>query len=377
MKSFNLLLYIITAVIIAVFAVSNLCILNADKYMAREYRVQIERAAYDIEINGLKKTDLTKYPLIISVSKANNANDYENVLLITLIVNISLGVMAVLLLGILIFLRLRILAPFYHLRELPYELSKGNLNTPLKESKSRYFGRFIWGMDLLREQLEVQKQEELRLQKENKTLLLSIMHDIKTPLSAIKLYAKALSKNLYEGDRQIEIAEDIEGYLSQLAAASNEDFLNLKVCPGEFYMSSVIDKINIYYKDKLGYLKVEFFVEPYSDCLIKGDRERAVEVLQNIMENAVKYGAGSPVNIAFSDEEDCRLVTISNAGCTLSDNEILHIFDSFWRGSNSEKVPGSGLGLYICRKLMQQMDGEVFAEKEGDVLKVSVVFRKL
>lgn len=413
MKSFNLLLYIITAVIIAVFAVSNLCILNADKYMAREYRVQIERAAYDIEINGLKKTDLTKYPLVISVSKANNANDYsflqggnndyilrvingelyrfdythndnENMLLITLIVNISLGVMAVLLIGIFIFLRFRILAPFYHLRELPYELSKGNLNTPLKESKSRYFGRFIWGMDLLRERLEVQKQEELRLQKENKTLLLSIMHDIKTPLSAIKLHAKALSKNLYEGDRQIEISEnindradDIEGYLSQLAAASNEDFLNLKVCPGEFYMSSVIDEINIYYKDKLGYLKVEFVVEPYSDCLIKGDRERAVEVLQNIMENAVKYGAGSPVNIAFSDEEDCRLVTISNAGCTLSDNEILHIFDSFWRGSNSEKVPGSGLGLYICRKLMQQMDGEVFAEKEGDVLKVSVVFRKL
>lgn len=84
-----------------------------------------------------------------------------------------------------------------------------------------------------------------------------------------------------------------------------------------------------------------------------------------------------PVNIAFSDEEDCRLVTISNAGCTLSDNEILHIFDSFWLRLNSEKVPGSGLGLYICRKLMQQMDGEVFAEKEGDVLKVSVVFRKL
>lgn len=413
MKSFNLLLYVITAVIIAVFVASNLCILNADKYMAREYRVQIERAANDIERNGLKKTDLTKYPLVISVSKANNTNDYsflkggnndyvlrvingelyrfdythndkENMLLITIIVNISLGVMAVILLGILIFLRLWILAPFYHLRELPYELSKGNLNTPLKESKSRYFGRFIWGMDLLRERLETQKQAELRLQKEKKTLLLSITHDIKTPLSAIKLYAKALSKNLYEGDRQIEIAEnindradDIEGYLSQLVTASNEDFLNLKVCPGEFYMSSVIEEINIYYKDKLGYLKVGFVVEPYSDCLIKGDRERAVEVLQNIMENAVKYGAGSPVNIAFSDEEDCRLVTISNAGCTLSDNEILHIFDSFWRGSNSEKVPGSGLGLYICRKLMQQMDGEVFADKEGDVLKVSVVFRKL
>lgn len=71
----------------------------------------------------------------------------------------------------------------------------------VKEDKSRFFGRFIWGVDLLRENMEQQKQRELDLQRDKKMLLLSLSHDIKTPLSAIKLYSKALSKGLYDGER--------------------------------------------------------------------------------------------------------------------------------------------------------------------------------
>ncbi len=56
--------------------------------------------------------------------------------------------------------------------------------------------------------MEQQKQRELDLQRDKKMLLLSLSHDIKTPLSAIKLYSKALSKGLYDGrEKQIEIAE--------------------------------------------------------------------------------------------------------------------------------------------------------------------------
>ena len=54
----------------------------------------------------------------------------------------------------------------------PYELSRGNLTMPLLENKSRFFGRFIWGLDLLREHLEQQKQKELDLQRDKKTLVL-------------------------------------------------------------------------------------------------------------------------------------------------------------------------------------------------------------
>ena len=101
-----------------------------------------------------------------------------------------------------------------------------------------------------------------------------------------------------------------------------------------------------------------------------------MEVLQNVIENAAKYGDGRSITIDFAREENCLLITVSNTGCTLPDNEVIHIFDSFWRGSNSKGKEGSGLGLYICRKLMQQMDGDIYASVHDDLMSVTIVLRQ-
>lgn len=142
---------------------------------------------------------------------------------ITAVVNAVFVGLSLLLIATMIYIREKILKPFFQLREIPYELSRGNLTVSLKENKNRYFGRFIWGVDLLRETLEQRRQRELELHREKKTLVLSISHDIKTPLSAIKLYARALSKRLYEPGRVAEIAgcimaktSEIEQFVSQI-----------------------------------------------------------------------------------------------------------------------------------------------------------------
>lgn len=147
--------------------------------------------------------------------------------------------MAILIITVLLYIKFAILMPFERLSGIPYELSKGNLTAPIKETKNRFFGKFLWGIDILRENIEQQKQRELVMQKEKKTLLLSLSlsHDIKTPLSAIKLYSAALSKNLYsDAEKQYKIAEninekadEIEGYVSQIITASREDFFSLEV----------------------------------------------------------------------------------------------------------------------------------------------------
>lgn len=100
--------------------------------------------------------------------------------------------------------------------------------------------------------------------------------------------------------------------------------------------------------------------------MIQGDLDRCVEILQNIIENAVKYGDGRMINISFADEEDCKLISVKNSGCELPKNELPHIFDSFWRGSNAGSNHGSGLGLYICRELLRKMNGDIFAEIHND-----------
>ncbi len=301
-----------------------------------------------------------------------------------LMVNGILLVMSLFVITIMIWIRYKILLPLDTMKNVPYELSRGNLSVPLKESKSRFFGKFIWGLDLLRESIEEQKRRELDLQREKKTLVLSISHDIKTPLSAIKLYARALSKGIYtDPEKQVSItesinakADEIEHYVSCLIKASREDFLNLEVQNGEFYLSELVQKISAYYTEKLALVSIDFAVESYGDCLLRGDLDRGVEVLQNIMENAIKYGDGHRIDIRFAQEERCQLITVRNSGCTLPETELVHIFDSFWHGSNTDGTSGSGLGLYICRQLMNKMDGEIFAEIEDDFMQMTVVFRQ-
>lgn len=406
MKAFNKLCAFVIAALLAVFLGTNLWLMADRGDSGRPYRVEISRLARDIE-NGRTPelsactyvTAITEYGEDFYTSdsdyaireiggklyrfdyRTENRKHQSNLLLS---VNLALGVMAAVVLGVMLYVRRKILKPFERLTNVPYELSKGNLTVPVKESKNRFFGRFLWGVDLLRENMEEQKSRELDLQRERKMLLLSLSHDIKTPLSAIKLYAKALSKGLYaEKEKQLSIAEsigekadEIEGYVSQIITASREDFLSLEVNMGEFYLSALVTAIQQYYTEKLALIKTEFTVAGYRDCLLIGDPDRSVEVIQNIIENAVKYGDGKYIGLEFSEEDGCFLVTVRNSGCTLADTELPHIFESFWRGANAAQEKGSGLGLYICRQLMRKMNGEIFAEIQGDFLSVTAVFGK-
>lgn len=408
MKAFDRIFIAALAVIAAVFLSANLLLSRTDASTGRQYRVDAARAAAVIEASGMEALDPADYETLRSVSPIENDGDLlggDSDYLIQEIngqfyrfdytvpsdsgraaatVNVLLGIMALAVVAVLLYVRVSILKPFSRLRELPYDLSKGNLTAPIQEDRHRFFGRFTWGMNMLRQRMEEQKKSELALQAEKKKLILSISHDIKIPLSAIKLYAKALEKGLYGEEKQGEIAvkinekaDEIAGFVSRIVQASNEDFLSLEVNSGEFYFSALMEQLRMYYEEKLRLLNVDFQIGNAGDCLLTGDPDRAVEVLQNFMENAVKYGDGVSIHIRFSDEDDCRLITVENTGCTLSPDELPHIFDSFWRGSNARSEEGSGLGLYICRTLMRQMGGETFAECSPDGrMRVTAVFRK-
>lgn len=165
---------IVLSIIIGV----NTVIIYGGSYNERKYMVEIERAAKEIEQQ--KSLDLEKYPLIHTIEKSSNVTDdflsgsnYDYVIRkigntyyrfdyirenitnkrLIFVINLIMAAAAILIFGTLIFVKLVILKPFNRLNNVPYELAKGNLNVPLKENKSRFFGRFIWGLDLLREKL--------------------------------------------------------------------------------------------------------------------------------------------------------------------------------------------------------------------------------
>lgn len=406
-KSFVCLILIIEVVL--VLLCNGIYIHQSQSDTGRLYRVETARVTRVIEeqnltVEQIEAMDLSGYETIVKVAvfypeeTCNNdyvveeindnlyrieyrANRESNIIIW---MNLALVGMMLITVTVLLYVYRKVLKPFHTMSNLSYELAKGNLSTPVKEEKSKLFGRFLWGMDMLREKLEDNKEKELEFQKDRKTLILSLSHDIKTPLSSIELYSKALAEDLYDTKEKRDEAlqgiarnvKEIKGYVDEIVTASREDFLNLEVKNGEVYLSAVVDSIQAYYREKLSVVHTDFTVESFDECLLKGDQNRLIEVLQNIMENAIKYGDGRSVRITFEDEEDCKLIHIENSGNELKDEELPNLFDSFYRGSNSHGVKGNGLGLYICKTLMHKMDGEVYAKSGEESFTVTVVVRK-
>lgn len=372
----------------------------------KEYRVEISRIKSKIE-NGtdFQDIDLGDYERVVAINifdpNENSTNEYTvekindtlyrfeyvkgNLSRLLVIMNCGFVTFILLTFGIFIYIERKIVNPFSRMNSVTKELSKGNLTVPIKQEKSKYFKDFIWGLDMLRDKLESDKNRELELLKEKKLMVLSLSHDIKTPLSASDLYVKALKKGLYATEEEKDIAlsgieknlSEIKNYVNEIANASREDIVSLEVNNGELYLDNLISEIKKYYQEKCSNLHIDLRIENMENCLLRGDFDRIVEVLQNAIENAIKYGDGEWIKISSYEEEGCKILEVSNSGCELKEEELTNIFDSFYRGSNVKNKEGSGLGLYISKELMHKMDGDVFANIKDGIFTVSLVIQKM
>lgn len=411
MKSYKRLIVIVSICIVAMFVVVNSIVLVRSKneedrpYLVEISRLQGKLAGNNGDCNAL---DLSDCKYVMSVQLCENEVDVNKSSIYDiricevdgnlyrfeytqgkygsnslLILNIIMAVVSIFVVLILVYVCKKIIIPFHKVEEVPYELSKGNLAMELPEEQTKYFGRFVWGTNMLRENLEERRKKELGMHKEKKLLLLSLTHDIKTPLSVIKLNAQALEKNLYKDEeRRLQAVKDIhakvdeiEQYVTDIVAAAREDFIDLSVHEEEFYLESVVDKVRDYYTGKLELQKTSFVIDEYHNVLLSGDENRLGEVLQNLFENAIKYGDGQQIRMSFDQDQGCVLITVCSTGKPMKQEELIKVFDSFYRGSNTKDKEGSGLGLYICRQLMNNMKGDIFAEQTEEEFKVTVVVR--
>lgn len=403
MKAWSRLSAAVIGVLLILTAVLNIVLIKAGEKNDGLYRVEAGRLAREIETTG--GWELSGYPHLTGVFPDSGQGLYssdEHYLIIeargrlyrveyeltddrSVLVTADLimaGVIAAVVL-MLIYIKHQIITPFGRLNKVPEELARGNLAVAIPEEKSRFFGRFTWGINLLRETIEESRRKELTMQKDKKLLLLSLSHDIKTPLSAIKLNAKALARGLYKDEeKRREAAEsisaradEIESFVSQITKASSEDFMSFEVTEGEEFLRTVIDKVKARYEEQLALSGTEFVIGSYNNYLLSCDPDRLGECLQNLVENAMKYGDGRRIELRFEMMDGCELITVSNTGCTLKETELTQIFSSFQRGTNAGNSPGNGLGLFICKRLMSLMGGEVYAEIKDGCFEATLVVR--
>ena len=424
MKKYNILLTTITVIYLALSMVIFINNYSEEDRMKNEYKVEINRLYSRLSEKDLfDNVDLSECKYIKSVSFLDSrendkkvieefyrsSNDYnieikpfyenskltgyirfdyklEIIKVNTIFISeLCLSILFLVVMGILIYIKVKIIKPFNKLINIPYELAKGNLNGEIEENPNKYFGEFVWGISMLRDNLNTSKNKTLKLEREKKLLLLSISHDIKTPLNSINLYAKALNKGIYESGEEkkhatsqiVKKAKEIDKFIKELMKISTEDILEIEVINRGFYLKDLIDKVEEIYNEKCRFNMIDFSISKYDNKLIKGDLDRAFEVCGNIIENAFKYGDGMKIKISFYEEEYCQLIKIYNTGKPINANEFNHMFDSFFRGSNVEGKDGQGLGLYICNNIMKKMDGDIFAEFEDGGMSFTIVLQQI
>lgn len=273
-----------------------------------------------------------------------------------ILVFVALVLSGYLLLGI---VYVRMIRPFHKLQFFSKQVAKGNLDFPLPATKHQYFGAFTESFDLMREELKRAKESEYQANKSKKELMAELSHDIKTPIATIQAACEVMQVREENPDTLDKIAlinkkaKTIHSLVNNLFQATLEELTVLKVEPLE--ESSLC--INDMFSDLEYYSELKMHGE-LPECLVYMDKLRLQQVIDNCLNNAWKY-AGTMVEVYFHELEDGIRIQMRDSGNGVLEDELPLILEKFYRGSNAKGKDGSGLGLYLAKTFMEQMNGDM------------------
>ena len=232
----------------------------------------------------------------------------------------------------------------------------GNLDYRLKTTEEGEIGSLYNNYEEMRLRLKENAEEKLERERQNRELITNITHDLKTPITSIKGYVEGLI------DGVANTPEKRERYLRTIYSKAND-----------------IEELGMDMESRGITLNYSNLVSP--DTTIVADPEQLKKVINNIVGNSVKYmdKTEGKIDIRILDEHDSVRIEIEDNGMGIPAKDLPNIFDRFYRTdeSRSSAQGGSGIGLSIVRKVIEDHGGYVWAtSREGEGTCVHFVIRK-
>jgi PAS domain S-box-containing protein len=244
--------------------------------------------------------------------------------------------------------------------------------TPVYDAKMKMMAIATTERDISdRKRLEEAFQEHVQT---TKLFAYSVMHDLKSPLTAINGLAQRLQKNITEFPK-----EKIEQYCEQILRTTKT-------------LLDLVEKVNIYFSEKetprvienvslaeiMMIIRDEFsgrlekravkLTEQKKLPEINADRISLLRVLRNLVDNALNYGGDTLSEITISHRETCQfhIFTVHDNGVGFNQENSAKIFKPFQRSNKSHETCGAGLGLAIVKEIAKQHDGKVWTEHDAE-----------
>ena len=268
-----------------------------------------------------------------------------------------------------------IAVPLVKLKKATQNIKEGNLDFVLEVEGKDEFSQLCQDFEEMRKRLKESTEEKILMDKENKELISNISHDLKTPITAVKGYVEGIM------DGVADTPEKMDRYVRTIYNKTNE-------------MDHLINELTFYSKidtNRIPYTFSKLNVEDYfSDCAeelglemetrgielvyanyvekgvqVIADGEQIRRVIHNIVSNAIKYmeKPRGIIQLRVKDVGDFIQVEIEDNGKGIAAKDLPYIFDRFYRTdvSRNSSKGGSGIGLSIVKKIMEDHGGKVWA----------------
>lgn len=271
--------------------------------------------------------------------------------------------------------------PLYKLTKATKNIRDGNLDFTMEPEGVEEICELCEDFEEMRQRLKVSAEEKVSFDKENKELISNISHDLKTPITAVKGYCEGIMDGVADTPEKMEkYIRTIYNKTIEMDRLINELTFYSKIDTNR--IPYTFSKINVkgYFDDAAEEVGLEleaksvgfgYYNYVADDVTIIADVEQIKRVINNIIGNSVKY-MNKPkglITMRVRDVGDFIQVEIEDNGKGIAAKDLANIFDRFYRtdASRNSSKGGSGIGLSIVKKIMEDHGGKVWATSKEDV----------
>lgn len=272
-----------------------------------------------------------------------------------------------------------ITAPIKKLSDGANEIAGGNLDYHIDYDSTNEIGTTVKSINDMTEKLKNLMQTKEEIEQSRKEMTAGIAHDLRTPLTSIKGYVEGLMDGIANTPEKQErylntiysSAKDMENLLDELLTLSRFEEGKIKL---EQIRIDIVQFLREYLNERPqdNRAVIAFTPPSYKGSLdVMLDPNRFSRVLNNIISNAIKYSstARKPrIDISLEVYDKSVIIALKDNGIGISDENLKHIFESFYRADQARTrvQDGSGLGLAVCKEIVELHNGHIWAtSKEG------------
>ena len=275
-----------------------------------------------------------------------------------------------------------IIRPINKLKNAADSITAGNLNVSVTAETEDEIGELCTAFEAMRIKLKGQIEQNMQTEKDSKELISNISHDLKTPMTSIKGYVEGLMDGVADTpEKRDRYIRTIYNKVNDMNTLVDELFLYAKLDSNAVTYSFIKLNAGDYFQDCAEELSLDlseqgvdfgFFNYMDPDVIIIADPEQLKRVISNIIGNSVKYASPDrdlQISLRLSEEEEFIRVEIEDNGKGIAKKELPLVFERLYRtdASRNSSKGGSGLGLSIAKKIIEEHGGKIWAQSTENV----------